>query len=68
MLTKKVIRRSIKQSKPWIGDKTWEKIKERKEAKLKIESGRSEQPKASENGRNKEIYINKTTANEGNKK
>ncbi|KAL9963605.1 hypothetical protein ACROYT_G027128 [Oculina patagonica] len=30
---KKVIGRSDKQSKPWIGDKTWEKIKERKEAK-----------------------------------
>ena len=40
MLTKKVIHRSIKQSKPWIGDKTWEKIKERKEAKLKIEGAR----------------------------
>ena len=29
---KKVIRWSKKQSKPWIGDKTWGKIKERKEA------------------------------------
>ena len=32
---KKVIGRSKKQSKPWIRDKTWEKIKEKKEAKLK---------------------------------
>ena len=28
-----------------IGDKTWEKIKERKEAKLKMESARSERLK-----------------------
>ena len=42
---KKVIRWSKKQSKPWIGDKTWEKIKERKEAKLKMESTRSERLK-----------------------
>ena len=28
-------------SKPWIGNKPWEKIKERKEAKLKIEGKRS---------------------------
>ena len=39
---KKVIGWSKKRSKPWIGDKTWEKIKERKEAKLKMESARSE--------------------------
>ena len=39
---KKIIGWSKKQSKPWIGDKTWEKIKERKEAKLKMESARSE--------------------------
>ena len=42
---KKVIGWSKKQSKPWIGDKTWEKIKERKEAKLKMESTRSERLK-----------------------
>ncbi|KAL9969650.1 hypothetical protein ACROYT_G021887 [Oculina patagonica] len=42
---KEVIRRSKKQSKPWIGDKTWEKIKERKEAKLKMEGARSERLK-----------------------
>ena len=42
---KKVIGRSKKQSKLWIGDKTWEKIKERKEAKLKMEGARSEQLK-----------------------
>jgi len=42
---KKVIGRSKKQSKPWIGDKTWEKIKERKEAKLKMEGARSERLK-----------------------
>lgn len=42
---KKVIGRSKKQSKPWIGDKTWEKIKDRKEAKLKMEGARSERLK-----------------------
>ena len=42
---KKVFGWSKKQSKPWIGDKTWEKIKERKEAKLKMESARSERLK-----------------------
>ncbi len=42
---KKVIRRSKKQSKPWIGDKTWEKIRERKEAKQKMEAARSERLK-----------------------
>ena len=91
---KKVFGWSKKQSKPSIGDKTWEKIKERKEAKLKMESARSERlkhrrreeynaknnevkqsaredkrnwmegkaaaaEKATENGRNKELY-NKT--------
>ena len=40
--SKKVIGWSKKQSKPWIGDKTLEKIGERKEAKLKMESARSE--------------------------
>ena len=34
---KKVLRRSKKISRPRIGSKTWEKIKERKEAKLKLE-------------------------------
>ena len=34
---KKVLGRSKKISKPWIGNKTWEKIKERK--KRKIENG-----------------------------
>ena len=38
---KQVIGRSRKQSKPWIRDKTVEKVKERKEAKLKMESARS---------------------------
>ena len=38
---KKVLGRSKKLSKPWIGSKTWEKIKERKEAKLKLEDARS---------------------------
>ena len=38
---KKVIGSAKKQSKPWIGEKTWEKIKERKEAKLKMEGARS---------------------------
>ena len=28
-------------SKPWIGNKPWEKIRETKEAKLKIEGKRS---------------------------
>ena len=37
---KKVVGWSKKQNKPWIEDKTWEKIKERKEAKLKMESAR----------------------------
>ena len=39
---KKVIGRPKKQSKPGIGEKTREKIKERKEAKLKMEGARSE--------------------------
>ena len=39
---KKVIGRSKKQSKPGIGEKTRKKIKERKEAKLKMEGARSE--------------------------
>jgi len=42
---KKVIGAPKKQSKPWIGDKTWGKIKERKEAKLKMEGVRSERLK-----------------------
>ena len=42
---KKVIGWSKKQNKPWIKDKTWEKIKERKEAKLNMESARSERLK-----------------------
>ena len=33
---KKVLWRSKKRSKSWIGNKTWEKIKERKEEKLKM--------------------------------
>ena len=33
---KKVLGRSKKISKPWIGNKTWEKIKERKKEKLKM--------------------------------
>ena len=39
---KKVLGRSKKHSRPWIGSKTWEKIKERKEAKLKLEIGTTE--------------------------
>ena len=35
---KKVLGRSKKLSRPWTGNKTLEKIKERKEAKLKLES------------------------------
>ena len=31
-----------KESKPWIGDKTWRKIQEGKEAKLNIEGARLE--------------------------
>ena len=42
---KKVIGRLKEQRKPWIGDKTWQKVKERKEAKLKMEGARSEQLK-----------------------
>ena len=42
---KKVLGRSKKLSRPLIGSKTWEKIKERKEAKLKLEGTRSEQLK-----------------------
>ena len=38
----KVLGRSKKFSRPWIGSKTREKIKERKEAKLKLEGVRSE--------------------------
>ena len=34
--------RSKKLSRPWIGSKTSEKIKERKEAKLKLQGARSE--------------------------
>ena len=41
----KVIGRSKKQSKPWIGDFTWKKVKERKEVKLKMEGVRSERLK-----------------------
>ena len=37
--------RSKKHSRPWIGGKTWEKIKERKEAKLKLGGARSERLK-----------------------
>ena len=32
-------------SKPWIGNKPWEKIKERKEAKMKMEGTRSKRLK-----------------------
>ena len=42
---KKVLGRSKKHSRPWIGSKTWEKITERKEAKLKLEGARSERLK-----------------------
>jgi len=42
---KKVLERSKKPSRPWIGSKTWEKIKERKKAKLKLEGARSERLK-----------------------
>ena len=42
---KKVVGRSKKDSRPWIGSKTWEKITERKEAKLKLEGARSERLK-----------------------
>ena len=38
---KKVLGRSKKLSRPWIGSKMWEKIKESKEAKFKLESARS---------------------------
>ena len=41
----KVIGRSKKQSKSWIGDKTWKKVKERKDVKLKMEGARSERLK-----------------------
>ena len=41
----KVIGRSKKQSKPWIGDKTWKKVKERKKVKLRKEGARSERLK-----------------------
>ena len=43
-----------------IGDKTWEKIKERKEAKLKMESARSERLR--EEGKN---TMRKTTKCKG---
>ena len=39
---KKVLWRSKKRSKSWIGNKTWEKIKERKEEKLKMGVARKE--------------------------
>ena len=38
---KKVLGRSKKLSRPWMGSKMWEKIKERKEAKFKLEGARS---------------------------
>ena len=38
-------KRKEKLSRPWIGSKMWEKIKERKEAKFKLEGSRSEQLK-----------------------
>ena len=39
---KKVLGRSNKLSRPWIGSKTGEKTKQRKEAKLTLEGVRSE--------------------------
>ena len=42
---KRVLGWSKKLSRPWIGSKTSEKIKERKEAKLKLEGARSERLK-----------------------
>ena len=39
---KNVLGRSKKRSKSWIGNKTWEKIKERKEEKVKMEGARME--------------------------
>ena len=42
---KKVIGSAKKQSKPWRGEKTWKKIKERTEAKLKMEGARSKRLK-----------------------
>ena len=41
----KVIGRSKEQSKPWIGDKTWKKVKERKDVILRMEGARSERLK-----------------------
>ena len=41
----KVNGKSEKQSKPWTGDKTWTKVKERKYVKLKMEGARSERIK-----------------------
>ena len=40
--SKESLGRSNKLSKPWIASKTSEKIKERKEAKLKLQGARSE--------------------------
>ena len=40
--SKESLGRSNKLSRPWVGSKTSEKIKERKEAKLKLEGARSE--------------------------
>ena len=45
MQQRKFLGRSKKLSKPWIGNKTWEKIKESEKEKLKIEGTRSERLK-----------------------
>jgi len=41
-VAKKVVGKTRQQSKPGIGDETWKKVKERKEAKVTMESARSE--------------------------
>ena len=50
---------SKKLSRPWIGSKTWETIKERKRAKLTLEGARSERLKQrwreEYNAKNKEV-------------
>ena len=42
---KKTIGISKKQSKPWIRDKTWRRVDERKALKIKLEGARSERLK-----------------------
>lgn len=45
-VAKAILGNTEEQSKQWIGDETWRKVQERKDAKLKMENARSERLKA----------------------